>query len=271
MPVHDLYNRWSKRPFAVVKAESRARAVELAARSGIDLSYADLSWLFAPGCFLPGVDLRGVDLTAAELSGGYLRKADLRSAMLVKANLGAARIREADLRHADLRKADLGDADLRDADLRWADLRRARFVGADLRGVQLNGARMQGTVIDWRWSGFAVELLRRDDGCRGDALRLVVELAFENEDRPFGWIRSLVRKTESLEWALGVLGRAIVPSDNAPELLRRLTADAVVDSVAPPASQLLWTRRADPPEQRRTPRLASPCHYYYLYHFFIRT
>jgi len=224
MAFHEMYRRWKTRPFAILEAESRVEAVELAARSGIDLSYADLRGLAAPHCFLPGVDLRGVDLSGAELVGGYFRKADLRSAILFGANLAGARVREADLRYADLRKA--------------------KFSGADVRGVRLTGAKMEGTTIDWRWSGFAVELLSRDQGCRGDALRLVGELAFDQEERPFGWLRALFRNTDSLEWALGVLGRAIVPSDNAPELLRRLTADVVVDSVATPGTQLHWTRRA---------------------------
>jgi hypothetical protein len=224
MAFHEMYRRWKTRPFAILEAEGRSEAVETAARTGIDLTYADFRGLFAPGCFLPGADLRGADLTGADLSGGYLRKADLRSSILVGANLAGARIREADLRHADLRKA--------------------VFTGADVRGIRLAGARMEGTTIDWRWSGFAVELLSRDRDCRGDALRLVAELAFDDDRRPFGWLRTLLRDAASLEWALGVLGRAIAPRDNAPDLLRRLTADAVVDSVVPLAPQQHWVRRA---------------------------
>ncbi|MDR3621593.1 MAG: pentapeptide repeat-containing protein [Paludisphaera borealis] len=236
MSIHPMYRRWKSKPFAFVEAESPAQALELASRGGVDLTYADLRGLVAPRSFLPGADLRGVDLAASDLPGTYLRKADLRSATLVGANLANASIREADFRKADLR----------DADLRRADLRDARFNGADLRGVQLTGARLDGAVIDWRWSAFAVELLRRDVDCRGDAFRVVVELAFEDDDRPFGWLRTLVRKAGVIEWAFPLLGRAIAPGDNAPELLRRLAADTLIDAptaAGPPASQHLWTRR----------------------------
>lgn len=237
MSIHTMYRRWKTKPFAFVEAECPARALELAARGGVDLTYADLRGLSAPGLFLPGADLRGVDMAAAELPGAYLRKADLRSAVLVGANLANASIREADFRKADLR----------DADLRRADLRGGRFSGADLRGVQLTGARLDRAVIDWRWAAFAVELLRRDGGCHGDAFRVVAELAFEDDDRPFAWLRTLVRKPGTLEWAFSALGRAIVPGDNAPELLRRLAADTLIDAATaagPPASQNYWTRRA---------------------------
>lgn len=243
MATHEMYRRWKTRPFAILEAESRSEAVEVAARSGIDLSYADLRGLHAPHSFLPGVDLRGVDLTGAELAGGYLRKADLRSSILARSDLVSARLRGADLRYANLRRADLRGADLRDVDLRWADLSKATFVGADVRGVRLTGAKMEGTTIDWRWSGFAVELLSRDPGIRCDASGLVAALAFADEERPFGWLKPLLSKPDSLEWSLGVLGRAIAPCDNAPQLLRLLSADAVVDSAAPAASQHHWTRR----------------------------
>jgi hypothetical protein len=236
MSIHPMYRRWKPTPFAFVEADGLPRAVEEAARGGVDLTYADLRGLVAPGVFLPDADLRGVDLSASGLAGGYLRRADLRSSALADADLSGASLREADLRNADLRNADLRRADLRDA----------RFSGADLRGARLTGARIDGAVIDWRWSAFAVELLRRDAGCRGDALRLVVELAFEHDERPFGWLRPLARRAGVLEWAFAALGRAILAGDNAPELLRRLAADTLTDAptaaYAPPA-QLHWTRR----------------------------
>jgi hypothetical protein len=224
MPFLELYRLDGKRPFAILEAERRAGAVELAARTGLDLTYVDLRWLDAPHCFLPGADLRGAAMTGADLTWAYLRKADLRSSTLVGVNFEGASLRDADLRHA--------------------DLSRSNFSGADLRGVRLTGAKMERTTIDWRWSGFAVELLHRDRDCRGDALRLVAELAFDREERPFDWLRTVFRAADSLEWALGVLGRAIGPRDNAPELLRRLTADAVVDSVVPDETRRYWTRRA---------------------------
>lgn len=224
MPFHELYRRDARRPFAILEAEGRSAAVELAARTGLDLTYADLRWLDGRHCFLPGADLRGAAMTGADLTGAYLRKADLRSTILVGVDFEGARLRDADLRHADLSGAN--------------------FSGADLRGVRLTGAKLEGTTIDWRWSGFAVELLCRDREGRDDGLRLAAELAFDREERPFDWLRTVLRAADSLEWALRVLGRAIGPRDNAPELLRRLAADAVVDSAAPDQTRRYWTRRA---------------------------
>lgn len=253
MPIHTLSRRWRTGPLALVEAESRGRAVELAARAGVTLAYADLKGCEAPRCFLPGVDLRGADLDAARLPGAYLRRADLRTATLVGALLAGASLRQADLRRADLR----------DADLRRADLRDARFLGAKLRGVRLTGARIDGALIDWRWAGFAVELLRRDPNCRDDALQLVVELAFERDDRPYAWLRPLFRSSPRVvDWACTILGRAILPGDDAPEILRRLAADAgtaaPLTSPAPPDAEpterLYWTRAVGLRGRRTEPR-----------------
>jgi Pentapeptide repeats (8 copies) len=235
MAIQLLYRRWTSTPFASVEAEDRGRALETAARSEADLTYADLRRLDAPSLFLPGVALRGADLTSATLAGAYLRKADLRAAILAESNLATASVREADLRNADLRNADL----------RRADLRNARFVGSDLRGAILTGARLEGALIDWRWSAFPVELLRRDAPRQCNAFRVVAKLALEDDDRPFGWLRILVRETDVIDWAVGVLFRASLAGDNTPELLRRLANDAPVDSSSTP-SQRLWTRRASP-------------------------
>jgi uncharacterized protein YjbI with pentapeptide repeats len=239
MAIHSIHRRWKTRPFAMVEADGPAQALERTVRSGADLTYADLRGLVAPGCFLPGADLRGADFSAADLTNGYLRGADLRSSAFLGARLA----------YASMRQADLSKADLRDADMRRADLRDARFAGADLRGVRLTGARLEGALIDWRWSAFPVELLRRDADCRGDAFRAVAALAFDDDDRPFGWLRALVKRTDVLDWAFDVLGRAILKGDGAPEMLRRLSADVDVeaDALAPAVetgSQLFWTRRA---------------------------
>jgi len=253
MAIHTLLRRWRTGPLALVEAESEGRAVELAARAGLSLAYADLNGCEAPRCFLPGADLRGADLDGARLSGAYLRRADLRTATLVDADLAGASLRQADLR----------GASLRDADLRRADLRGARFPGADLKGVRLAGARLDGAVIDWRWAGFAVELLRRDPGCRGDASPLVVELAFERDERPYAWLRPVFRSSPAvLDWACSVLGRAILPGDDAPEVLRRLAADAVVGQpdgatpAPPPPGRLYWTRAVGPRGRRDARRIA---------------
>ncbi|WP_165253087.1 pentapeptide repeat-containing protein [Paludisphaera soli] len=249
MAVHTLLRRWCTGPLALVEAESQGRAVELAARAGVPLAYADLKGIEAPRCFLPDADLRGADLDAAILPGAYLRRADLRTATLVDADLAGAVLRQADLR----------DARLRDADLRRADLRDARLAGADLRGVRLTGARLEGAAIDWRWAAVAVELLRRDPGCRGDSLRLVVELALERDERPYAWLRPIFRGGPGIvDWACSVLGRAILPGDDAPEILRRLAADADVEPSARTAAdrpgRLYWTRAVGPRGRRSESR-----------------
>ncbi|WP_165068371.1 pentapeptide repeat-containing protein [Paludisphaera rhizosphaerae] len=217
MAIHTLSRRWRTGPLAVVQAESLSRAVELTAGAGVPLAYADLPGIQAPRASLTGVDLRGADLTGA------------------------------DLREADLKAADLRGADLRNADLRGADLRNARFPKADLRGVRLTGARLDGAVLDWRSAAFAVELLRRDPGCRGEALTLAFELALEADDRPYAWLRAIVARRGLVDWAASVLGRAIVPGDDAPEILRKLAADVEPETTSPPSVQptgsLYWTRR----------------------------
>lgn len=218
MMIHPFHRRGKSRPFALIVAEGVSNALERASRKGHALAFADLKGIEAPGCSLPGVDLRGADLDEAEFSLADLRSADFRGA-----TLAGSRWIGADLRRASFRRANL-----RNADLRRADLSGAKFPGADLRGVRLTGAKLDGALIDWRWSAFAVELLRRDPGCRGDAVSLVVNLAFEKDERPFGWLREMFREIETLDWAVSVLGRAILPEDNAPEVLRRLAADVVV-------------------------------------------
>lgn len=213
--IYPLFRRWTTRPFALIEAGGVSDALERAARQGCSLALADLRGIEAPGCSLPAVDLRGANLDKAELSLAGLHAADFRGATLVRSSLIGS----------DLRRANFCRANLREADLRRSSLRGARFLGADMRGVRLTGARLDGALIDWRWSAFAVELLRRDSGCRGGAVSVVVDLAFEKDDRPFGWLRELLRKTEFVDWAASVLGRAMLPGDNAPEVLRRLAAD----------------------------------------------
>ena len=220
MAIHTLSRRWRTGTLAVVQAESLGRAVELAVGAGVPLTYADLPGCQAPCASLIGVDLRGADLT------------------------------DADLRGADLRQADLRGADLTRADLRDADLHQARFQKADLKGAMLTGACLDEAVLDWRRPAFAVELLRRDPGCRGDALNLTFEIALETDDRPHAWLRLIFARPSLIDWAAAVLGRALVPGDDAPEILRKLADDvepepepiADADADAPTPS-LYWTRR----------------------------
>jgi len=249
MPIHTLYRRWRTGPLALVEAETPGRAVELAARSGVSLAYVDLHDYQAPGCFLPEADLRGADLRGARLSGAFLRRVDLRTTDLADGDLSGASLRQADLRNADLRNVDLRRADLRDA----------RFVGADLRGVVLTGAKLEGAILDWTRAAFAVELLRRDRDCRGEALALVLDLAREEDDRPYAWLREVVRRPALSVWVGRVLGLAIRPGDEAPEVLRLLVASSWVPPTPPqierPSGERFYWTRAVRPRQSGPQRL----------------
>jgi hypothetical protein len=131
------------------EAPSIKVALELALKSGADLSNADLSGADLRGAYLRGADLRDANLSGANLSGADLREADLIGAdlrgaylsvaYLSGADLSDANLRGAYLRGADLRGADLRDANLSGANLSGADLREADLIGADLRGAYLRG------------------------------------------------------------------------------------------------------------------------------------
>lgn len=239
MAIYTLFRRWRTGTLALIEAACPGQAIERVAEARISLAYADLKRLEAPGRFLSGVDFRGADLSTANLSGSILSRADFRTASLAAADLSGARLEQADLRRADLRKADLRQADLRDVD----------FLGADLTDACLTGARLDGARFDWRWSAFVVELLRRDAGCRGDALRLVVEIAFRADDRPYAWLELVARKPALVDWVVSVVGRAVRRGDNAPEALRRLTSDCsdihhtpTITVCTPASGSFYWTR-----------------------------
>jgi len=239
MLTYQIFHRWSGRLIATVEAETYPRALELAVARGVRMLYADLKGVKLRGSCLAKGDFRGAELSHAELVGVNLEKADLR----------AARLLDTDLRQAFLRTADLRQADLRGADLRAANLEGAHLVGADLRSALLTGARLDRATLDWRWSSFAVELLRQDAVGSTVASNVMTELAFQEDVRPFGWLRVLIHHGTQASAALGVFSKHIRAGDNAPELLRRLAADlpagsAEVVTAPQPPSPLLWTRRA---------------------------
>jgi Pentapeptide repeats (8 copies) len=249
MALYPILHRWSTTPIALVEASSFARALEVAVGRQVTLRYADLRGTVAPGVLLDGADLGGVDLSNSILPGARLRAARLRS----------GRLAGAFLQEADLGEADLRDADLRVADLRVANLEGARLVGADLRGALVYGSKFAGAVVDWRWSGIPLEILRQElsgDDARG----LVINPPTDDAERPFAWLKAILSQGARARGALRVLSRYIRPEDNAPELLRRLAADtfpgavALADdtafgsdigplSPAPAAPPMLWTRR----------------------------
>jgi uncharacterized protein YjbI with pentapeptide repeats len=124
------------------EAPSIKVALELALKSGADLSNADLSNADLIGADLSNADLSNADLIGADLIGAYLRGADLRDA-----NLSGAYLRGADLRDANLSGAYLSGADLRNAYLSGADLSNAYLSGADLSNAYLSGADLSNAYL----------------------------------------------------------------------------------------------------------------------------
>lgn len=216
MAIYTLFRRWQTGLITQVEAECPARAVELIAEARGSLAYADLKGLYAPRGFLPGADLRGADLEASDLRGSYLHRTDLRSASLMAA----------DLRYSTLRSADLRRANVRGADLRWADLRGADFTGADLRDACATGARLDGARLDWRGSAFALELLRRSARHQPGAERLVAEISFTPDERPYAWLTVVARRPDLIGWVISVISPAVLPGDGASDVLRRLAANS---------------------------------------------
>lgn len=251
MGIYLLHRRWRTGALAVVEADGPAHAVERASAAGISLAYSDLKGIDAPRRLLTGVDLRGADLEAANLSLADLERADLRTALLTAADLRGASLRRADLRHVDAR----------DADFRGSDLRGADFKGADLRGARVTGARLEGARLDWRRTAFVLELLRRDAGNREGAHRLVAELAFASDERPFGWLETVTRAPALVGWVASVISRAVRPGDGVPDVLRLLAADSLPtagrqagDPPEEPSPGFYWTRAVHP---RKTPRRSA--------------
>jgi hypothetical protein len=216
MPIYSFFHRWTRDRVASLNAPTYSRALELAVRKGLCLVDLDLRRAVLRSAFLAGADLRGAELSGADLCGGYLRNTDLRGADL----------RGAQLTRAFLRGADLRQAGLRGAVLTRADLRGASLLGADLRSAILTGARLNGAVCDWRWSVIPAELLRQHPETSGDRTRLVVEMAFQNDSKPWSWLELLSRQGNRAGWALEVLAHSVRDDDNSPQLLRRLSAVA---------------------------------------------
>lgn len=70
------------------------------------------------------------------------------------------------------------------------------------------------------------ELLRQHSGSFGEESRLVIEMAFYEDQRAWGWLKLLSAYGNRADWALAVLAKSVRDGDNAPELLRCLTADS---------------------------------------------
>jgi hypothetical protein len=252
MALYPVFHRWSTTPIVLVEAGSFPRALELAVERGVRLLYCDLKGVIAPGAMLCGADLRGADMSSTVLSGVNLEEADLRTTMLM-----ASFLQEALLSRADLR-----DADLRRADLRVANLEKALLVGADLRGALFYGARFEGAILDWRFRGIPLELLRQGRTGQGSASEAVAAPAKEDDERPFAWLKELLIRRSKADWALDVLSRYVRPGDNAPELLRRLAADALSLEGTPARTSLEATPSEEDqfPVPGRSPKLWTRRH-----------
>ncbi len=251
MAIYTFFRRWETGILALVEAESSGLAIERIAKARVSLAHADLKGLEAPWRHLQGVDLRGADLEAASLPGAILLRADLRTASLISADLRGSTLRQADLRRADVRHADLRQADLRGAD----------FAGANLHNACATGARLDGARLDWRWTAFVLELLRRDAGDRDDANRLVADLAFASDERPYTWLETVIRRPALIGWVASVIGRAVRPGDGASKVLHHLSMDPAEFELPPAGAAtdehsigFYWTRAVHPRKTtRRSP------------------
>ncbi len=197
----------------VLEGASFHRALEHAARAGARLARADLKGARLASAFLFRAGLEGADLNGADLAGAYLREADLRGSDLRGSALTGAFLKGADARGADLRGANLAGSDLRGS----------RLVGADLAGANLDRARLTGAVLDWRGVAVVSELLSQDlRGSRAGRL-IILDLMVHDDEKPYSWLDRLLAH-EARTPALTALARRVRPGDNAPQILRRLSA-----------------------------------------------
>ena len=118
-----IKNRFDASVIFECEADSVKRAVELAVKSKIDLSWANLS--------------------RANLSRANLYEANLYGANLSRANLYEANLSRANLYEADLSRANLYGANLSGANLSGANLSRADIYGANLYEEQLDKIPIQ--------------------------------------------------------------------------------------------------------------------------------
>jgi uncharacterized protein YjbI with pentapeptide repeats len=119
------------------EAVSLRDTVEMAVRSGANLSGANLS-----GADLSEATLSGANLSRADLLWANLSWADLSWANLSWANLSGANLSWANLLGANLSRANLSGANLSEANLSGADLSGANLLGANLSRANLSGANL---------------------------------------------------------------------------------------------------------------------------------
>ena len=130
-----------------------------------------------------GADLSGADLSRADLSRADLSRANLSGTNLSGANLSGANLSRANLSRANLSRANLSGAGLSGADLSGAGLSRASLVN----GEKLVGARpiFQIGPIGSRCAYFTAYItdkgLRFDAGCQRQITREVFEQRLGDE------------------------------------------------------------------------------------------
>ena len=93
----EIKSRFSGKVIFSVEAESLKIAVELAIKSGANLSRADLYGAYLSRAYLSGANLSRADLSRANLSGADLSRAYLSGADLSRADLSGANLSGADL------------------------------------------------------------------------------------------------------------------------------------------------------------------------------
>ena len=125
------------------ETESLKLCVEIAVKSGADLSGADLSGANLSGANLSRVTLLRANLSRADLSGANLSGAKLSGANLSRVNLSGANLSRVTLLRANLSRADLSGANLSGAVHAFAQVafKGHGECGRMLTAVQLKAGR----------------------------------------------------------------------------------------------------------------------------------
>jgi hypothetical protein len=125
------------------EADSLKAAVEIAVKSGANLSGASLD-----RASLDGASLNGASLDKASLDRASLNGASLNRASLYRASLDGALLYGASLDGASLNRASLNGASLDRASLSGASLNGASLNMASLNGASLDRASLYGALLD---------------------------------------------------------------------------------------------------------------------------
>jgi uncharacterized protein YjbI with pentapeptide repeats len=147
----EIKNRWNGSVLFSVEATSMKEAVEVAVKSGSDLSDSDLRGSNLSGSDLKGSDLRGSDLKGSDLSDSDLRGSDLRGSDLRGSDLSGSDLRDSDLRGSDLSDSNLSGSNLSDSNLSDSNLSGSNLSGSDLSDSNLRGSNLR-PIRDDLWA-----------------------------------------------------------------------------------------------------------------------